>query len=74
MDHRIFNWTWQDYKRGFSSLNDKGEGEFWLGNDCLHLLTQRGSVLRVELEDWAGKKAYAEYHFGVGSEAKGYAL
>ncbi|XP_012639095.2 fibrinogen alpha chain [Microcebus murinus] len=69
-----FNRTWQDYKRGFGSVNDKGEGEFWLGNDYLHLLTQRGSVLRVELEDWAGQAAYAEYHFRVGSEADGYAL
>ncbi|XP_009238668.3 fibrinogen alpha chain [Pongo abelii] len=69
-----FNRTWQDYKRGFGSLNDEGEGEFWLGNDYLHLLTQRGSVLRVELEDWAGNEAYAEYHFRVGSEAEGYAL
>ncbi|XP_047654085.1 LOW QUALITY PROTEIN: fibrinogen alpha chain [Phacochoerus africanus] len=69
-----FNRTWQDYKRGFGSLNDKGEGEFWLGNEYLHLLTLRGSVLRVELEDWAGKGAYAEYHLRVGSEAEGYAL
>lgn len=69
-----FNRTWQDYKTGFGSLNDKGEGEFWLGNDYLHFLTLRASVLRVELEDWAGKQAYAEYHFRVGSEAEGYAL
>nr|XP_058922062.1 fibrinogen alpha chain [Kogia breviceps] len=69
-----FNRTWQDYKKGFGSLNDKGEGEFWLGNEYLHLLTLRGSILRVELEDWAGKEAYAEYHWRVGSEAEGYAL
>ncbi|XP_058405762.1 fibrinogen alpha chain [Diceros bicornis minor] len=69
-----FNRTWQDYKRGFGSLNDKGEGEFWLGNEHLHLLTLRGSVLRVELEDCSGNGAYAEYHFRVGSEAEGYAL
>nr|KAF6479998.1 fibrinogen alpha chain [Molossus molossus] len=69
-----FNRTWQDYKRGFGSLNDKGEGEFWLGNEYLHLLTLRGSVLRVELEDWAGNLAYAEYHLRVVSEAEGYAL
>ncbi|KFO31688.1 fibrinogen alpha chain [Fukomys damarensis] len=69
-----FNRTWQDYKRGFGSLNDKGEGEFWLGNEHLHSLTQRGAVLRVELEDWAGKGAFAEYHVRVGSEAEGYAL
>ncbi|XP_054418274.1 fibrinogen alpha chain [Pteronotus mesoamericanus] len=69
-----FNRTWQDYKRGFGSLNDKGEGEFWLGNEYLHLLTLRGSVLRVELEDWSGNQVYAEYHLRVGSEAEGYAL
>ncbi|XP_051013315.1 fibrinogen alpha chain [Acomys russatus] len=69
-----FNRTWQDYKRGFGSLNDKGEGEFWLGNEYLHLLTLKGSVLRVELQDWDGRNAYAEYHFRVGSEAEGYAL
>ncbi|XP_061048485.1 fibrinogen alpha chain [Eubalaena glacialis] len=69
-----FNRTWQDYKKGFGSLNDKGEGEFWLGNEYLHLLTLRGSILRVELEDWAGKGAYAEYHWRVGSEAEDYAL
>ncbi|XP_019684378.1 fibrinogen alpha chain [Felis catus] len=69
-----FNRTWQDYKRGFGSLDDKGEGEFWLGNEYLHLLTLRGSVLRVELEDWAGNLAYAEYHLRVGSEAEGYPL
>ncbi|KAK1343135.1 hypothetical protein QTO34_015909 [Cnephaeus nilssonii] len=69
-----FNRTWQDYKRGFGSVNDKGEGEFWLGNEYLHLLTLRGSVLRVELEDWTGNLAYAEYHLRVGSEAEGYAL
>ncbi|XP_008572870.1 PREDICTED: fibrinogen alpha chain [Galeopterus variegatus] len=69
-----FNRTWQDYKKGFGSLDNKGEGEFWLGNEYLHLLTQRSSVLRIELEDWTGKEAYAEYHFRVGSEAEGYAL
>lgn len=69
-----FNRTWQDYKRGFGSLNDQGEGNFWLGNDYLHLLTRKGSTLRVELEDWAGRGAYAEYRFRVGSEAEGYAL
>nr|XP_019588792.1 PREDICTED: fibrinogen alpha chain [Rhinolophus sinicus] len=69
-----FNRTWQDYKRGFGSLDDKGEGEFWLGNEYLHLLTLRGSVLRIELEDWAGNQVYAEYRLRVGSEAEGYAL
>ncbi|XP_004708777.2 fibrinogen alpha chain [Echinops telfairi] len=69
-----FNRTWQDYKKGFGSLNDKGEGEYWLGNEYLHTLTLRGSVLRVELEDWAGNKAYAQYHVRVGPEDEAYAL
>lgn len=69
-----FNRTWQDYKRGFGRLNERGEGDFWLGNDYLHALTRKGSLLRVEMEDWAGLAAYAHYHFRVGSEAEGYAL
>ncbi|XP_036621467.1 fibrinogen alpha chain-like [Trichosurus vulpecula] len=69
-----FNRTWQDYKRGFGKVNAKGEGEFWLGNEYLHLLTQRESVLRVELEDWDGNEVYAEYNVHVGSEAEGYVL
>ncbi|XP_042557710.1 fibrinogen alpha chain [Dipodomys spectabilis] len=69
-----FNRTWQDYKTGFGSPDERGQGEFWLGNDLLHGLTRRGAVLRVELEDWAGNRAHAEYHFRVGSEAEGYAL
>ncbi|XP_020849763.1 fibrinogen alpha chain [Phascolarctos cinereus] len=69
-----FNRTWRDYKRGFGKVNGKGEGEFWLGNEYLHLLTQRESVLRVELEDWDGNEVYAEYNVRVGSEAEGYVL
>ncbi|KAM8970632.1 fibrinogen alpha chain [Sarcophilus harrisii] len=69
-----FNRTWQDYKRGFGKVNGKGEGEFWLGNEYLHLLTQRQSVLRVELEDWDGNEVFAEYNIQVGSEAEGYVL
>lgn len=29
---------WDSYKRGFGNLGT----EFWLGNDCLHLLTANG--------------------------------
>ncbi|XP_065261398.1 fibrinogen alpha chain [Emys orbicularis] len=69
-----FNRTWQDYKKGFGSVDDKGKGEFWLGNENIHLLTQKDTVLRVELEDWAGNDAYAEYNIHVGSESEGYVL
>ncbi|XP_068798458.1 fibrinogen alpha chain [Struthio camelus] len=69
-----FNRTWQDYKRGFGSVDGKGRGEYWLGNENLHLLTQNDTVLRVELEDWDGNAVYAEYIIQVGSELEGYAL
>ncbi|XP_029468225.1 fibrinogen alpha chain-like [Rhinatrema bivittatum] len=69
-----FNRTWQDYKKGFGSLDAKGKGEFWLGNEYIHLLSQKDTVLRVELEDWAGEGAYAEYSMQVRPESEGYAL
>ncbi|XP_027756736.1 fibrinogen alpha chain [Empidonax traillii] len=69
-----FNRTWQDYRRGFGSVDGRGRGEFWLGNENMHLLTQNDTLLRVELEDWDGNAVYAEYIVQVGSEAEGYAL
>ncbi|KAM6136294.1 LOW QUALITY PROTEIN: fibrinogen alpha chain [Phoenicopterus ruber ruber] len=69
-----FNRTWQDYKRGFGSVDGRGRGELWLGNENIHLLTQNDTLLRVELEDWDGNAVYAEYIVQVGSEAEGYAL
>ena len=60
-----FQRGWNDYKRGFGSLN----GEFWLGLDKMNRLTKTKSRLRVELEDTKGITAYAEYDsFGVASE------
>ncbi|XP_069099031.1 fibrinogen alpha chain [Pleurodeles waltl] len=69
-----FNRTWHDYKEGFSNVDGNGSGECWLGNEYLHLLTQRDTILRVELEDWSGAEAYAEYTVQVGPESEGYAL
>uniref|UniRef100_A0A8C6YHE8 Fibrinogen alpha chain n=1 Tax=Naja naja TaxID=35670 RepID=A0A8C6YHE8_NAJNA len=69
-----FNRTWEDYKKGFGSLDVKGRGEFWLGNEHLHILTQKDTVLRVELEDWEGDKVYAEYNIHIDSESEGYRL
>ena len=35
---------------------------FWLGNDQIHSLTKSGNMkLRVELEAWDGRTAFAEY-------------
>ncbi|KAL9985473.1 hypothetical protein ACROYT_G007887 [Oculina patagonica] len=62
---------WADYKRGFGNLS----GEFWLGLDKIHRLTETKNRLRVELEDTAGKTAYAEYDmFAVTSEKTKYQL
>ena len=63
---------WADYKQGFGNLN----GEYWLGLDKVHRLTNNGKYqLRVDLEDFAGNTAYAEYDsFGVASEGNKYKL
>ena len=63
---------WADYKRGFGNLN----GEFWLGLDKINRLTKTTkNRLRVDLEDTAGKTAYAEYDmFAVTSERTKYQL
>ena len=64
--------AWDDYKRGFGDLN----GEFWLGLDKIHRLSVSGSSkLRVDLEDFDGNTAFAEYSsFAVASERAKYQL
>lgn len=49
-------------------------GEHWLGNEVVHQLTSRAAYsLRVELQDWEGNEAYAQYdHFQLGSEGQLY--
>uniref|UniRef100_A0A9J7YFH9 Fibrinogen-like 2b n=2 Tax=Cyprinus carpio carpio TaxID=630221 RepID=A0A9J7YFH9_CYPCA len=67
-----FNRTWDEYKNGFGKLI----GEFWLGNDKIHLLTKAKNVsLRIEIEDSEGIKEYAHYdHFYVANESQQYRL
>ncbi|XP_061750183.1 uncharacterized protein LOC133549083 [Nerophis ophidion] len=69
-----FNRTWAEYRAGFGDLL-RG-GEFWLGNQHIHLLTRdRDMTLRVELRDFAGAAGYAEYErFKVASERTRYRL
>ncbi|KAE8279500.1 Fibrinogen alpha chain Fibrinopeptide A Fibrinogen alpha chain Precursor [Larimichthys crocea] len=70
-----FNRSWAEYRNGFGSVDAKGKGEFWIGNQNLHLLTNQGeTMLKVELEDWEGGVARAEYMIRVGSEEEGYPL
>ncbi|KAM6986553.1 fibrinogen-like 2a [Aplochiton taeniatus] len=67
-----FNRTWADYKKGFGDPR----GEFWLGNDRLHLLTKaKDTILRIELEDFEGVREYAKYdQFYVANEFLRYRL
>ncbi|XP_045156938.2 microfibril-associated glycoprotein 4-like [Mercenaria mercenaria] len=67
-----FERKWADYKAGFGNL----EGEFWLGNDNIHLLTATGNhELRIDMEDFEGNKAYAKYSsFRIKSQSDNYAI
>ena len=59
------------YKRGFGELT----GEFWLGNDNIHLLTKdHDQKLKIELT-YNGEVAYADYStFWIENEAQNYRL
>ncbi|XP_056310182.1 microfibril-associated glycoprotein 4 isoform X2 [Danio aesculapii] len=73
MDGRInFYQPWEEYKRGFGTT----EGEYWLGLENLYQLTRHKKyMLKVDLEDFEGRKGFAQYSsFSVGSEAEGYKL
>ncbi|XP_021376674.1 ficolin-1-like [Mizuhopecten yessoensis] len=66
-----FKRKWANYKKGFGDLN----GEFWIGNDAIHALTQTGSVLRIELETFTNITAFAEYSdFKIAGESDSYRL
>ena len=67
-----YNRSWSEFKQGFGDAS----GEYWLGNEYLHYLTNsRAYKLRFDLEDWDGNTAYAEYSsFRVTSEADNYRL
>ena len=54
--------SWDDYAEGFGELN----GEFWLGNDKIHQITQTDKfAIRFDLEDGEGSTRYAEYDLVV---------
>ncbi|NWH54642.1 ANGP4 protein, partial [Fregata magnificens] len=67
-----FQRTWREYKQGFGDP----AGEYWLGNEAVHLLTSQAPyALRVELRDWEGGQVYAHYgKFHLGSERQLYRL
>ena len=64
--------NWTDYENGFGNLT----GEFWLGLSKIHRLTKEGSnTLRVDLGDFGGNTAYANYStFNVSDGSTEYIL
>ena len=64
--------NWTDYENGFGNLT----GEFWLGLSKIHRLTKEGSnTLRVDLGDFEGNTAYANYStFSVSDGSTEYIL
>lgn len=67
-----FNRIWNEYKEGFGTI----EGEFFIGLETLHLLTNTTKYeLCVRIGDGGGDSAYAHYDdFQVGSEKDSYEL
>ncbi|XP_024115835.1 microfibril-associated glycoprotein 4 [Oryzias melastigma] len=63
---------WKSYKAGFGNV----AGEYWLGLENIFLLTMRKeNELRVDMEDWDGTLASAQYSsFSIDSEHNGYQL
>ncbi|KAM4547658.1 angiopoietin-related protein 1a [Odontesthes bonariensis] len=64
--------NWENYKKGFGNI----DGEHWLGLDNIFNLAKQGNYkLMIEMEDWTGKKVYAEYSsFHLEPESEGYRL
>ena len=63
---------WEDYKNGFGYL----DSDHWLGLEKLHQLTVKNKYeLRIDLEDFQGNQAYAQYDsFRIGDESTQYTL
>ncbi|XP_008570604.1 PREDICTED: fibrinogen-like protein 1 [Galeopterus variegatus] len=70
-----FNRGWNDYENGFGNFVQKN-GEYWLGNKNLHLLTTQGDyTLKIDLADFEKNTRYAQYkNFKVGDEKNSYEL
>uniref|UniRef100_UPI00358EB0C0 angiopoietin-related protein 2-like isoform X2 n=1 Tax=Myxine glutinosa TaxID=7769 RepID=UPI00358EB0C0 len=64
--------NWENYKKGFGNL----DGEYWLGlENILWLTNQTTYKLLVLMEDWQGRKVFAEYaSFLVSPESDFYRL
>jgi len=67
-----FRRSWSEYLEGFGNKS----GNYWLGLRAIHaLLKERNFVLRVELEKFNGRTAYAEYdEFFLDNEEEKFAI
>ncbi|KAH8376924.1 hypothetical protein KR093_002278, partial [Drosophila rubida] len=67
-----FNRTWSEYKEGFGDL----DGEFFLGLEKLHLLTQsQPHELFISLMDFSNETRYVRYNnFVIGNEEEFYEM
>ena len=62
---------WDEYKNGFGDVR----GEYWLGNEKIHELTEIPSQLRVEINTTSNGNKYAKYsNFSITNEATNYTL
>lgn len=64
--------NWETYKQGFGNI----DGEYWLGLENIYWLTNQGNYkLLVTMEDWSGRKVFAEYaSFRLEPESEFYRL
>ncbi|XP_033850964.2 angiopoietin-related protein 2 [Acipenser ruthenus] len=64
--------NWETYKQGFGNI----DGEYWLGLENIYWLTNQGNYkLLITLEDWSGRKVFAEYaSFRLEPESEHYKL
>jgi len=67
-----FDRNWADYKNGFGNVISN----FWLGNDLLHYLTNRGETqLYIHAGRFNGKTRYSKYsYFRIEDETADYRL
>lgn len=71
-DLQNFTLPWIEYKFGFGDV----DRDFWIGNEFIYDMSNRKNLmLRVELEDFEGNTAWAQYSFfKLASERDNYKL